>query len=250
MRKRRRESHFPTVRYGGFEESQIICYLWELVKSVESIGGKLKAGIKPGGENRTRECLGELADLEKQMRGRVRVEMRRYFVRRRRRNVRLLLTALLGGLCIVGIFSLLIGVDRVSGESMNPYLNHGDWIVYSRVGTRIQRGQVVVFEKNGESMVKRVAGLPGDTVKISDSGDEVFVNGAGTMGYGITEHDSPGNREETDTDGPGERLTVLDGQYMVLGDNRSVSIDSRDSRVGTVPQKNILGRVILIIRAG
>ncbi|EHI56833.1 hypothetical protein HMPREF9473_05182, partial [, partial [Hungatella hathewayi WAL-18680] len=77
MRKRKRESHFPTVRYGGFEESQIICYLWELVKSVESIGGKLKAGIKPGGENRTRECLGELADLEKQMRGRVRVEMRR-----------------------------------------------------------------------------------------------------------------------------------------------------------------------------
>ena len=99
-------------------------------------------------------------------------------------------------------------------------------------------------------MVKRGAGLPGDTVKISDSGDEVFVNGAGTMGYGITEHDSPGTREEADPDGPGERLTVLDGQYMVLGDNRSVSIDSRDSRVGTVPQKNILGRVILIIRAG
>ena len=47
----------------------------------------------------------------------------------------------------------------------------------------------------------------------------------------------------------GKPLKMLDGQYMVLGDNRSVSIDSRDSRVGTVAQRDILGKVILVVRA-
>ena len=43
-------------------------------------------------------------------------------------------------------------------------------------------------------------------------------------------------------------LTVMDGQYLVLGDNRKVSIDSRDSGMGTVPAESMLGKVILIIR--
>lgn len=42
----------------------------------------------------------------------------------------------------------------------------------------------------------------------------------------------------------------MDGQYLVLGDNRAVSVDSRDSQIGTVPEKDVLGRVILVIRAG
>ena len=247
MRKRRRESHFPTVRYGGFEESQIICYLWELVKSVESIGGKLKAGIKPGGENRTRECLGELADLEKQMRGRVRVEMRRYFVRRRRRNVRLAMTVGAALLCVTGVFGCLIGVDRVSGNSMYPYLNHGDWIVYGRVMGGIQRDEVVVFDKNGESLVKRVAGLPGDTVEISPSGGEVVVNGVQIRENYVTLTDPVQDEKEQERSAP---LTVMEGQYLVLGDNRSVSIDSRDSSMGTVAAEQILGKGILIVRMG
>ena len=46
----------------------------------------------------------------------------------------------------------------------------------------------------------------------------------------------------------GQPLTVMDGQYLMLGDNRGISIDSRDSRIGTVPRENILGKVILVIR--
>ena len=41
---------------------------------------------------------------------------------------------------------------------------------------------------------------------------------------------------------------MLDGQYLVLGDNRSVSIDSRDSRIGTVPEEQVLGKVLLVFR--
>ena len=46
----------------------------------------------------------------------------------------------------------------------------------------------------------------------------------------------------------GQPLTVMDGQYLMLGDNRGISIDSRDSRIGTVPREDILGKVILVIR--
>lgn len=48
----------------------------------------------------------------------------------------------------------------------------------------------------------------------------------------------------------GVPLTVIDGQYLVLGDNRGVSIDSRDRDMGTVAEERILGTVILIVRTG
>ena len=48
----------------------------------------------------------------------------------------------------------------------------------------------------------------------------------------------------------GGLLTVMDGQYFMLGDNRGVSIDSRDRTMGTVPAEDVLGRVVLVVRAG
>ncbi len=256
-KKERKHTHFQSVHFGGFEESQIICYLWETVKSMESMERKWKKGTEVPLGNGAGDCLRELAELEKQMRRRVRVEIRRYFMRRKRRNVRMLFVALAAVVCIVGVFGVLLGVDRVSGESMYPYLNNGDWIVYSRVGGRIQRGEIVVFEKNGENLVKRVAGLPGDTVEVLASGNDVIVNGVRDMtletnpagnSYLQDRNEEGGHAADGNADEPGTPLTVLDGQYMVLGDNRRISIDSRDDRVGTVRQKDILGRVILVVR--
>ena len=59
--------------------------------------------------------------------------------------------------------------------------------------------------------------------------------------------DKKANTEKVEEQ-PGMTQTVMNGQYLVLGDNRSVSIDSRDSSIGTVPSGEIQGRVILIIR--
>ena len=230
--KGRGTSHFRTVCFGGFEETQIICYLWNVIKSMEE-------GRNAGS--------GNLATLEKQMRRQMRVEMRRYFARRKRRNLKLIAGALVIVLCSICLFGFVIGVDRVSGNSMYPYLNHGDWIVYGRGMGGIQRDEVVVFDKNGESLVKRVAGLPGDTVEISPSGGEVVVNGVQIRENYVTLTDPVQDEKEQERGAP---LTVMEGQDLVLGDNRSVSIDSRDSSMGTVAAEQILGKVILIVRMG
>ena len=282
-RKEKKAVHFQTVRYGGFEETQVICYLWELVKLMEPV----KPTHEPDmGSQKMRE-------LERQIRGRVRVEMRRYFLRRKRRSVKLAAVVLLALASVVGLFTCVLGVDRVRGDSMYPYLNNGGWIVYSRIGAPAGRNDVVVFEKNGENFVKRVAGLPGDTVEISASGSRVVVNGTQVREDYVTlampdggsdisqeskgndggqesagnaiSQESAGNNSGQERvgndDGQGDAwradqvaeqmgvpMTVMDGQYLVLGDNRSISIDSRDSRMGTVPAEEMRGRVVLVIR--
>ena len=229
--QRKKAAHFRVARFGGFEETQIICYLWDIVKEVDT-------GEDPEG--------GDLPGLKKELRRRIRVEMRRYFVRHRRRNVKLIVTALALAACVIGTFGFLIGIDRVSGNSMYPYLNYGDWVVYSRqLGNGIHRDEVVVFEKNGENLVKRVAGLPGDTVEISETGGRVVVNGNEVQENYVTLTGSSGKETASRM---GQPLTVMDGQYLMLGDNRGISIDSRDSRIGTVPREDILGKVILVIR--
>ena len=232
-KKDKKISHFETVRSGGFDEAQIICCLWELVKAMEAVeSGK-----------------GKLSVLKKQLHSRIRVEMRRYFARKRRRNVETVLRVLAVAACVGMLTGFVFGIDRVSGESMYPYLNNGDWIVYSRLGRAFQMGEVVVFDRHGERYVKRIAGLPGDIVEISASGGRVVVNGMQmresyvTLTSPVAERGGPG-----EADRMGEPLTIMDGQYLVLGDNRSVSIDSRSRDMGTVPEEEILGRVIVVVR--
>ena len=232
IRKSGKASHFRMVRHGGFEETQIICYLWDIVKSLE-------AGRKTGQL--------EYEALEKRLRCRIRVEMRRYFTVRKNRNLKYLFGALGLVAGVIIVFGFVIGIDQVSGNSMYPYLNHGDWIVYYRLSGEIRRDEVIAFEKDGESVVKRVAGLPGDEVEISASGGRVVVNGVQVRETYVTLSDTS---KEASGDEMGGPLTVMDGQYFMLGDNRGVSIDSRDRTMGTVPAEDVLGRVVLVVRAG
>ena len=121
-----------------------------------------------------------------------------------------------------------------------------DWVIYSRqLGSEISRNEVIVFDKYGENFVKRVTGLPGDTVEISKSGGRVIVNHEEVQAnYVILTKPGEGEMESRMS----QPMTVMEDQYLVLGDNRGVSIDSRDSKIGTVPREDILGKVILIIR--
>ncbi len=112
----------------------------------------------------------------------------------------------------------------------------------------VARGDVVVFRYPNDprqDYVKRVIGLPGETVKIANK--VIYVKKVGEDGYvallePYSNHRDPGNVPPgLDNYGP---ITVAEGQYFVMGDNRDNSLDSREW--GFVPRENILGRGLLI----
>lgn len=127
---------------------------------------------------------------------------------------------------------------RVQGTSMEPLLHDGDRIVVNKFIYRfrpVERGDVVVFwypREPSVSFIKRVVGLPGDTVEMRAG--RLFVNGRE-----VAEPYIPPEYRERDSYLP---VAVRPGYYFVLGDHRRSSNDSRSW--GEVPAKYIYGRAV------
>jgi signal peptidase I len=127
---------------------------------------------------------------------------------------------------------------RVQGTSMEPLLEDGERIVVNKFVYRfrpIDRGDVVVFwypRDPSVSFIKRVVGLPGDSVEIRAG--RLFVNGSG-----VDESYLPPSFRDSDNLPPTE---VRRGYYFVLGDHRRSSNDSRSW--GEVPERYIYGRAV------
>ena len=136
----------------------------------------------------------------------------------------------------------------VEGGSMNKTLADGDHLIISDLFYSPEYGDIVVFEDYSKSdgykkpVIKRVIGLPGDTVEIKanevENTLEVYVNGQ------LLEEEYAHYMQNAHPVGHGP-VTVGEGQIYVLGDNRYNSTDSRD--VGTINIDSILGKVILRI---
>lgn len=122
----------------------------------------------------------------------------------------------------------------VSGESMMSTLHDGDIMILDVVGYRhhdLERFDIVVINNGKEMLIKRVIGLPGETILYEDN--QLFVNGKEVKDpYGN------GNTENFE-------ITVPENQYFVLGDNRENSMDSRF--FGSFSEKEILGKTNLVI---
>ena len=86
--------------------------------------------------------------------------------------VLLALAMLIPTILFQGVFMLMY----VPSESMSPTLNSGDVLLGSRVFSELERGDIVVFEKDGSMLIKRIIGLPGEEVRIADDGT-IFVDG-------------------------------------------------------------------------
>jgi len=126
---------------------------------------------------------------------------------------------------------------RVDGLSMNPTLQHGEYILVSKISYKTgepQRGDIIVFRlplDPKQDLIKRVIGLPGETVSIHDG--QVTINGFPLEEPYIAQ--SPGYNGE---------WTVSEGQLFVLGDNRN---DSKDSHQwGLLPLENVIGKAMVI----
>lgn len=148
----------------------------------------------------------------------------------------------------------------VSGASMEPTFDNWDYLITDRLSYRLgepERGDVVVFclPGSGEcslierlkdreldaprTLIKRVIGLPGETVAVSDEGVRI-MNAENPEGFLLDEpYLDAGN-----IGGPsGMELKLSEGEYFVMGDNRRVSSDSRIW--GALPKENILGHVLV-----
>ena len=130
----------------------------------------------------------------------------------------------------------------VRGQSMDPSFENGDYLIIDEITYRFrgpERGEVIVFkypEDPSNRFIKRVIGLPGETVEIKD-GNITIYNESGT--YLL---DEKYLSSDLITSGDIE-ITLEKNQYFVMGDNRPYSFDSR--RFGPLSEEYIIGRVVL-----
>lgn len=132
----------------------------------------------------------------------------------------------------------------VDGRSMNATLNDGDNLIVEKISYRFhdpERFDIIVFPPHGdkEYYIKRIIGLPGETVQIDQDGN-IYINGEILEeDFGLEKIKNPGRAIEP--------IQLADDEYFVLGDNRNNSTDSRAASVGNVKRDAIIGRAWLRI---
>lgn len=153
--------------------------------------------------------------------------------------------------CVYIVPNYVVQRTVVSGDSMQDTLQDDESLLVDKISYRFtdpKRYDIIVFYPKGrdveEYYVKRIYGLPGETIQIK--GDDIYINGS--------KIDDPYAKDSMDSAGIAkEPYTLADDEYFVLGDHRSVSIDSRimpdDPLEGPGPVKfeNIAGKVFLRI---
>lgn len=130
---------------------------------------------------------------------------------------------------------LLLPILRIYGHSMNDTLDEGD-IVVSLKGSDFKTGDIIAFYYNNKILIKRVIGKAGDWVDIDQDGN-VYVNG-NLIDEPYLDEKAFG---ECNIELP---YQVPESKVFVMGDNRSVSVDSRNTAVGCVAEEQIVGKVV------
>ncbi|MBE5997592.1 MAG: signal peptidase I [Lachnospiraceae bacterium] len=139
------------------------------------------------------------------------------------------------------LFRFIIGTSVVSGDSMLPSLQDGNLVVYTRIVPEYRPGDVIsVRVPSGDYYVKRVIAVGGDEVDLV--GGRVYVNGE------MLEEPWADGETLEETGSVIYPYTVREGNVFVLGDNRSVSMDSR--AFGEVNRRQIKGKILIAAGSG
>lgn len=155
---------------------------------------------------------------------------------------------------IAGIAVLAVVIFRqhvfnpygISGSSMTPSFHDGDYVLVSQISYRLrpaQRGEVIVFHgpaSNGDDLLKRIIGLPGERIVVRDNTVTIF-NQDNPSGMVLEESYLDSG---TVTTGSAD-VALGEGEYFVMGDNRLVSFDSRSW--GALGAGDIVGKVAVRI---
>lgn len=148
--------------------------------------------------------------------------------------------------CIYVLPNYVIQRTIVDGTSMENTLHNNEQLFVEKISYRfnkLNRFDIIVFypygRKNKDYYVKRIIGLPGETVQIK--GSKIYINNKVLKEhYGKEPIEDPGRAAKP--------IKLKNDEYFVMGDNRNISKDSRYPSVGNVKRANIGGKVFLRIR--
>ena len=144
-------------------------------------------------------------------------------------------------LCAAYLIITYVGQrTQVSGSSMETTLSDGDNLLVDKITYRFsdpKRFDIIVFPFQYDAdtyYIKRIIGMPGETVQIDYDGN-IYIDGEILEeSYGREVIQNPGRAAEP--------ITLGEDEYFVMGDNRNNSSDSRDPSVGNIHRKDIIGR--------
>lgn len=163
--------------------------------------------------------------------------LKKVATRLKRRRVKLILGTATGFLFLIILFTQVLQFSKISGSSMMPTFSDMQDVVINRWAyllTSPKRGDIIAFYHNDDSFVKRIIGLPGDTIdnknglliingnQLKEEYNDSYINIKGDVKYPIT---------------------LGDNEYFVLGDNRDYSLDSRYQDF-TITKVDIWGKVL------
>ena len=150
--------------------------------------------------------------------------------------------------CITFLIIHFVGQRTVvNGVSMQPTLSDGDNLIVDKLSYRFhdpERFDIIVFPfqfQDNTYYIKRIIGLPGETVQIMDDGS-IYINGEKleeNYGMEVIKPETIGRAAEP--------IELGDDEYFVMGDNRNNSSDSRTDMVGNIKRENIIGKAWLRI---
>ena len=150
--------------------------------------------------------------------------------------------------CITFLIIHFVGQRTVvNGVSMQPTLSDGDNLIVDKLSYRFhdpERFDIIVFPfqfQDNTYYIKRIIGLPGETVQIMDDGS-IYINGEKleeNYGMEVIKPETIGRAAEP--------IELGDDEYFVMGDNRNNSSDSRTDMVGNITRENIIGKAWLRI---
>lgn len=153
--------------------------------------------------------------------------------------------AITAGVTFLSITYIAQIVD-VSGDSMTNTLHDGQTLWINKFDRHYDRFDIIVFRHGksvdandnatgDENLIKRVIGLPGETVRIDEKG-KIYISGVElNEDYGKETIEDPGRAVK--------EVKLADDEYFVLGDNRNDSLDSRYAEVGNVKKSDIIGKL-------
>ena len=162
--------------------------------------------------------------------------------RRRKDRHRLYRDLIVTSVLVFILFQVILGVAVIQKDSMSPNLTEGSIALFLRLDSHYKCNDIVIFRSayNNELLIKRIVAVAGDKIEIDEETGTLYVNGIANDPETIV------GKTYSREHGVTFPLTVPNGCVFVMGDNREVSLDSRD--FGSIDIRKIIGKVFFEIK--